>query len=147
MKIPVYKVPNLAFYYHPESDAFFVSDDPEAAFSDGMAVELGEQEWAERLAKQIIETRICPAVWYPDPSSQNGPRSVQIDAVLQESTTWPQQPSINGKIFADRYARFPDGHDIKTSAIFEILPGQIYKTKHSTYLILFVEGGKDLYRG
>lgn len=46
---------------------------------------------------------------------------------------------LNGAIYGDRRNRFRDGERIYTSTIMEELPGNIFRTRYSTYKVEFAE--------
>ncbi len=57
------------------------------------------------------------------------------DALINMDDNDPRAPNITGKIYGDIRHRFEDGSTICTSTIQEHLPGNIIKTRYSTYKI------------
>ena len=121
---------STAFWYHPESESFFT----DLSRSDLLesAVEMDEQEWIDAQIKLALVHKICPA-------DCNG---VLVEARKTLSFGADPKPVLWGKIYL-RHG-IPDGTEINTSAIQEVLPGNIYRTRNSTYLVQFANDKDDL---
>lgn len=114
------------FWYHPESESFYIMDhDPQGDQGDGQSVELTEYEWIKRRIEQIDND--------PNHTLPEG-----VDAVIKGGYIFPAG-GFHGSIFYDRHGRFENGHQVKLSRVVEKLPGGIYKTQNSTYLVEMID--------
>jgi hypothetical protein len=64
----------------------------------------------------------------------------EYDAVLKNAR-WEfndmRSPNITGEIYEDKKGRFQDGYRLYTSTVLAHLPGGVFQTRNTKYLVLF----------
>lgn len=129
---------NISYWYHPESDSFWIHDpnkdgslDPN--MGDGMSVELTEQEYIKKRIEQI--------------DNSDGHKLPEgISGVIKLAAKWPGE-SISGMLYYDIHKRFVDGYPINTSPIISTEPGGIYCTKNNKYIVELIEPSREAHIG
>jgi hypothetical protein len=123
--------PSISYWYYPEAESCWIHDPSkdkpldENAAHVALSFQIDEETYVSKTIDQIAND--------PEHKLPDG-----VDAVLKGAYRFPQG-GLHGSIYYDRHKRFPDDHQVKVSKIEEVLPGGIYKTKHSTYLVEFIE--------
>ncbi len=119
--------PKVTYWYHPESDAFFISpaDDPREWLDDGHSIEIDEYKYITGIIDQIEKD--------PEHKLPEG-----ITAVVRRAYRW-NQGGLSGEIFYDSHKRFVDGYCINVSKVVCIEPGGIYCTMNNKYLVEMID--------
>lgn len=116
----------VTFWFHPESDSYWIAHNgAEAELSDGLSTEISEEQFINGIIEQIDQD-----------SSHKLPKGVT--AIIKGAYQFPAG-GLHGSIYYDQNGRFPDGHQVKLSTIVKKEPGGIYHTKNSTYLVQMIQ--------